>query len=357
MTEVTPVKLLAAQVTAISNPVAWTIDDGGSPTDPWVGNPYRWTIAANVSAQTHSSNRTRAAFLYTGNDIAVGDWMADLATASAVQIISITAQSDWQITCVVQDIDRFNTFTDGSSSGTGIGGFGPWYCFTLGADGLPILTPMSGGAGTLSQNVAFQQDIVGRFRARNLMKGYVEVTQAGHTFLVGDAIYLDSTNTYNLVDSAHTDSLIGFVSSIGIPGPTYFSYRSVGTVIANLSPSLPGNIGGLIYLDPTNNGKYTATKPAANSRAVFIKLSNTTGIQVEHATTTPPSITKSIKVTPTDGQTVFSLPVESQAVIEMSINGIETTSFTFTTPTLTIDPLVLGYAVEVTDEVIFVYTT
>lgn len=61
-------------------------------------------------------------------------------------------------------------------------------------------------------------------------------------------------------------------------------------------------------------------------------------------------------VTPTNGQTVFTLPRSATTLLAFSINGMETKYAVLTNPsTITFDPVLTGYGIEETDEVMITY--
>lgn len=55
------------------------------------------------------------------------------------------------------------------------------------------------------------------------------------------------------------------------------------------------------------------------------------------------------------GQTVFSVPVSAKAVLTVKINGLDTLNYTFTSPSVTYDPVGGGYFVQSGDEVTVIY--
>lgn len=272
-----PPRLLPVSVTSITNYQLWTTNDSG---DPWVNYPYQWTIVLTVTPQEHSYPLSQTPYYYNGLDISVGDWFSDLASGKAVKIISISSQTASSATMVVEDTERYNTFTDPTGQGLGIGSTGSGYIFQLGDDALPILTPMSTLSTTLNQNLAWQLDQVSRFRYRNMLSTYYSVYQAGNSFSVGQSIYLQSSGTYSIVpyDSATVKNMVGVVSGTNVPGPGYFTFRPIGKVVRDVSPTLPGNPGDLIYL---NTSGFTNVAPTVWARPVYLNLGNSDGILLQ----------------------------------------------------------------------------
>lgn len=265
-----PPRLLNIDITYNEAVDYWTVDDGTS--DPWIGVPYRWLVTFNVTAQSHSSHITQTYFSYDGLDVKVGDWLTDNNSAAAVKIVSIESQNYSTVTAIVEDVDRFNTYTDFTQQGSGIGtGSGPGILFQLGDDGLPILGPMTSANSALQYNLALQIDLLSRFRYRNYLRSAYPVHQGGHTFQVGDLVRLESDGDYvRATASDKAGSIVGSVSAVGIPGPEWFNYRPVGRVVENIDPVLPGNPGDLLYVGST--GALTLTKPGAWAKPVYIRL-------------------------------------------------------------------------------------
>lgn len=277
---VLPSRLLSLDIKSVNPKTDWTVDDGTG--DPWIGFPYQWTVTFTVTAQSHSSHLTKTYQQYNGLDITPGDWIADIATGSAVRVVSISSASPDTVTAVVEDVDRFNTFNDPTQQGTGIFANGQAFCFVIGDDGLPILSPMTTLYIALGANYAWQQDQISRFRYRNYMRSHYSVQQHAHGFNIGDIVRLTPTGYVKATAASFVSNVVGIVSDIGIPGPDWFAFRPVGRVVQNLSPALPGNAGDLIYI--AADGTYTTTRPNAFARPVFIQLEvNTKGIAIDRS--------------------------------------------------------------------------
>jgi hypothetical protein len=270
-----PPRLLPVLVTSISNNLLWTtMDTSGTIADPWVNYPYQWNVVMTVTPQQHSYPLSQTPYYYNGLDISVGDWYSDLASGKAVQVISITSQTASSATLVVQDVERYNTFTDPTGQGLGIGSTGSGYLFQLSDDALPILTPMSTLATSLNSNLAWQLDQLSRFRYRNMLSSHVSVYQSGNSFTVGETIYLQTSGAYAVVPSGSVliKNAVGIISDVGIPGPGYFTYRPIGKIIKNFPITLPGNAGDLVYL--ASMGGYTNSAPSTWARPIYINLGN-----------------------------------------------------------------------------------
>lgn len=281
-----PSLLLSATTTVVTATTNWTTQDAN---DPWIGVPYQWTVSASVVAQAHSYPLSSTPYIYTAADIKVGYWYSDLVSGKAVKIISITSQNPANITMVVEDVDRFNTFTDPTGNGIGVGGVGSGFIFEVGDDGLPILGPMIGFNTQLITSVGWQLDQISRFRYRNYINSHYSVNQPGNTFSVNQPLFLQSSGSYSVVPptSSSAKSFVGVVSDINVPGPGYFSFKPVGKVIRSVTPALPGNSGDLIYIG--SNG-YTNVAPTTWARPIYINLGNGDGILLQNGVDTSGSL-------------------------------------------------------------------
>ena len=275
-----PPKLIQLTVTNVTPGLTWTIDDGTS--DPWINKPYRWSITAAVSSQHHSSHLTSPQFVWDGNAIQVGGWIGCVNQGFTWKIVSITTQAFDSITLVMEDVDRYNTFIDPDYSNAGTPILGNMFYYELGDDGLPVTGPASTVSAIFGSNAAFQSDLANRFRSRNYQFSYIPVSQAGHGLSVNDLIYLNSSSIYQKAQAvAGKSTVIGSVTSIGTPGPDWFTFRPVSELVTFTTSLLPGNPGSFVYLDPTTPGSYTSTMPANYSVPVYIKISNYQGIRID----------------------------------------------------------------------------
>jgi hypothetical protein len=276
---VKPIKILQIRQTVLTATDYWPESEEG---DIFAGYPYRWEVNLNVTALLHGSPSTPTPYQYDGLDVKVGDWVSTSAGGSAVKIVSIISATGSLVHAVVEDVDRFNTFSDQSFSGQGIGPDGSGYLFEIDEQGLPILGP----SAAYYTDITFQTDLLARFGYRNSIKRYVDVVQAGHTFAIGDIIYMDSTGVYQKLaaDKDHKDTIqriVGVVTSIGIPGVAHFTFKPRGDYQTNITPALPAEAlpGQFIYIDPANPGKLTATTPTQYAVPVYIRLGDaSTGI-------------------------------------------------------------------------------
>lgn len=206
--------------------------------------PCRWILSADLVIATHSSHLTRSPLQYTGLDIQPGMWVFANSEAKALRVMSIINATDASIECVVEDVDRYNTFTDPTQGGVGI--FSPTSAlifFELGDDGLPILNPLPANT-----DISTVSQVEARFRVFNPV---VEnrFFQINHGFKEGQVLRLDS-NTGLFVHANSNDLyVVGTVTAVG-PGPNYFYLAPSTKVITNLEPGLPGSVGDVIWLDP-----------------------------------------------------------------------------------------------------------
>lgn len=247
---------------------SWPYDDGLG--DPWwqgaAGRPYRWEITMTVTEQTHGSHLTREPFKYNGLDVNVGDWVADVQTATTLLIKQISNKTETSITCIVEDVDRYNTFLNQFGNGiftTPVQGV----IFEINDDDLPVLNPLP---ASISQ-VDFAPQVESRFLTNNPVFSY-RLEQIGHNFAVNDSIWINpSTGNFEKVAGINVVNMIGTVNSIG-PGPNLFYIRPTTKIIEDINPILPGQKGDIIYVDE-NTSQLTTT---VSDKKAFIQISNST---------------------------------------------------------------------------------
>lgn len=239
-----PAKFLRIQVTSIVPLESWSVDDGTN--DPWFGADYKWTITCSIDAQEHSYHLSSTPYEYNGLDVKVGDWVATSDRGVAVQITRIVSATKSNIVCEVEDIGRYNTFSDITASGMGIGPVGAGYIFELSDDGLPIISGIS--PGVLSRE--FQSDLLGRFIGRNLTTKFVQVIQESHDFGVNDVIAYDITTRKYISASLSTPYVVGIVRTSSIYSANHamdsFSYEPFMKLVR--PDGIPGTTGDIIYI-------------------------------------------------------------------------------------------------------------
>ncbi len=280
---------LVGQLLTFSDLEYWTEDDGLG--DPWFGAPYRWTVQVDLyGPQLHGNHTTREPMAYTAQDVQIGDWIAEISSGRAVKIVNIDSglTTGTTLVCDVEDVDRFNIYTDPSQSGTAIP-YGDVLVFSVGKDGLPVFGPISAYGQFISSNTGFVGDVLSNFRYRNLLRDSYKVVQPGHTFVVGEPIYLKSDGSYDRAvgNQEAAAKVLGTVASVGTPGQDHFTFKPLAPITDKIDPPLPGNPGDLVYLDPTVPGQFTAVKPTNFANAVYIKISDTTGMAVDRGLTEP----------------------------------------------------------------------
>jgi hypothetical protein len=271
-----PAKVISGNIVSVENYESWMYDDGlGDPY--WQGAngiSYKWLITANIdSGITHSSYLTRIANIYTGLDITNGMWVMATDSAPSVRINEIKAQSDYTITFIAEDVDRFNTFNDTTSSGDGIFNTSQGtqiVFFQLGDDGLPMFNPLPTTINGADPNFMFNvAQVESRFRVFNPTEE-VQLYQVNHGFTAGDIITIDqSTSQFRNANSSDIFRL-GTVTVVG-PGPNYFYVEPVTKILMNLEPSLPGPVGGIVWIDPTTGD--ISTSSSNSNAAVYMKVS------------------------------------------------------------------------------------
>ena len=354
-----PNLLLTASVFTDLEHAFWT--DGDGTGDPFFGFPYQWRLTLTLNPQVHSSPFTQTPFEYNGLDVQVGDWIANESKGRAVVITQIISQNTSVVECIAEDYERYNLFNDGTLSGSGNVSNGPCIVFRLGDDGLPILN----GIPDFYLGFNAGNDLEARFLSVNSDE-FVLVRQENHNLSIGDLIYPDPVNLgeYLTTDAANIGNALGIVVRINVPSTNYFSFRPLGQLVTNIEPPLLGIPGTIFYADPNNPGKLTSNKPPVNARPIFLRLDSPTrailiGRPADSEAEGSSETNKYSVENVLTGQTSFTLPIDAQSVLYMSINGIENTNFTFdnVTKELTFDPIETGYGVDTDDDVFFIYKT
>lgn len=357
MSGIKPPKLLQVSVDTVSDYAVWT---EGDPSDWWFGYAYRWTITATVTPSTHSSDNSINPSYYTAQDINVGDWISTTTNGVAVQITEIIEQGFDNLTAIVEDVDRFNTFSDNTQNGLGGPSAGNGYLFEVSDDGLPIL--MGVAAGLMPPT--FQTDLISRFSYRNIFNKYIRVNQPDHTFTIGDIVRIDNDGIFEAAAAdIRANAAIGIVNSIGIPSIDWFTFRPLCQVLNDVMPPLVGTYGQLYFLDPANPGKLTDVLPASNARPIYMRLDTPNRALLldagmfDYVDNNEGETNKYDVESVTAGQVTFTMPADCVEVLYMSINGIENENFTFnvSTKVLNFDPIETGYGIDVDDEVFFIY--
>ena len=256
-----PNKVLGVSATSITGSSFWPHANGSA--DPWyesAGSPryYQWTVTFTVTAQTHGSHLTRDDFQYNGLDVVVGDWIAGATSGQCLKIISISAKTKTEVTCVVEDWLRYNTFA--STSGNGIFNTGAAVIFSVNENGLPMLDPLpTTVAGS------FYALVMSRFQYLNPQVNYV-LEQTAHGFTKGDVISVTSEG-FSKANSLTADRMIGVVTESG-PGPDYFMVLPNNRII-DFDPTIPGSQGDYIYVD--SDGTLSNTSSGTN-KVAFLNI-------------------------------------------------------------------------------------
>lgn len=236
-----PNKVLAVNVTSIAGRDYWQHANGSS--DPWYSGSsspkyYRWEITFTVTAQGHGSHLTRDDRTYNGLDIVVGDWVGSATAGICCKVISITSKTSTEVSCIVEDWLRYNTFAN--STGNGIFGLGSAAVFSLNENGVPMLDPLP---TTVSSS--FYATVMSRFQYLNPQTNYV-LEQTAHGFDKGDVVVVTSSG-FSKANSTTLSKSIGVVTEPG-PGPDQFMILPNNRII-DFEPRIPGTQGQYVYVD------------------------------------------------------------------------------------------------------------
>ena len=312
-----PAKVIQGTADAVSPLNFWPYNNGGDDLY-WSGgsNPkyYQWTVVVSLTEQTHSSFRTRKPYVYNGNDVAVGNYIADSTTGVAVKIISVTSKTDTSVTCVVEDVLRYNTFRDTTQFGRGIFQVNSSIIiFELNEEGQPIFDPLPTGVPA-----AMVGNLMARFS--NFEENFnFTLTKANHGFALGDLIAADPANNTFVLANASYPYLIGTVTNVDL-GTNDFMVNPFTKVVDGY-PSLLGEVGSVLYADPVNAGDLTLT----GQQPVMIKLRQETNTTVTGSMLAPGANTTVGNTFEVNGVLATVGNVGSPADMVAAINGANTT--------------------------------
>ncbi len=278
MTIEVPAKVIGATASSITGVATWPYNNGQY--DPyWSGGSspkyYQWRVELTINEQVHSSFKTRRPYRYDGFDVQVGDYIADQNNGVTVKIITIESKATGSISCIVEDVLRYNTFRDPSQLGGGIfSAPTAVVIFELNEQGQPIIDPAPDGA-----SATFFTNVSSHFQ--NLEKNYNFILdQSAHGFITGQVIAADpGSNSFVLADSGHP-YVVGSVSNIDL-GPDSFMINPFQKIVDDYT-SLIGEVGDLLYVNTSEPGEYSLV----GTQPVLIKLrqqtnSTVTGMTLE----------------------------------------------------------------------------
>ena len=258
-----PNKVLGVNVSSIAGKTQWAHANGSA--DRWYSGGsspkfYQWTITFSVTAQTHGSHLTRKDREFNGLDVTVGDWIAGATTGQCLKIISVSSKSSSSVTCVVEDVARYNTFK--SNTGGGIFNTGSCVVFTLNESGHPMLDPLP--SGIVSSD--FYANVNSRFQYLNPQLNYL-LEKTAHGFSVGDVIAVSDTGDFVKANAALVSKSFGVVVEAG-PGPNAFMVSPNNRII-DFVPAIPGNAGDFVYAD--TDGDLTTSD---TGKIMFLKIAD-----------------------------------------------------------------------------------
>lgn len=254
-----PNKVLPVNVTAVSGQNYWEYANGSN--DPWYEGSaskryYRWAVTFEVTEQQHGSHLTRDDFKFNGLDIVVGDWVAGATNGMCCKVVSVLSKTMTEVTVVVEDWLRYNTFA--SATGNGVFGLGAAVVFSLNEAGLPMLDPLP-----TTTSASFYATVMSRFQYMNPQSNYV-LEQESHGFEKGDVIVVTSSG-FSKANSLTLSQQIGVVTEPG-PGPDQFMILPNNRII-DFEPRIPGTQGEFVYV--SNTGELTNSPTDATTFLVL----------------------------------------------------------------------------------------
>jgi hypothetical protein len=317
----TPLKSVQVNINLISgvesmpwyNPLLYPIVPPASPPAP-LQKDFRWSVVMDVSVQQHSAYNTRDPGRYSSQDIVVGEWIANLSSGQAWQIISIESKNAAQVVATVQDVYRYNTFRDVAQVGNGSPAAGNYVVFGIGDTGAPEIDPVP-AAGTSAQ---FSTNLFSRFEYINQQYNY-PLYQLGNTFAFNDVIAVDhGTNSFVLATSTYK-TVVGRITSISDTIPGWFTVNPVQKVVDFLD-YLPGNVGDTIYASTAVPGGITVTPGGTE---LYIKLRNNTQ-SVSYSTLPGPGVVGNIFQLNGVELELLAPPTVQTLVILVNTNQVQT---------------------------------
>lgn len=280
-----PAIVLECLVVEVVGVAKWPYDDGTA--DPfWEGGSqprdYRWRARIDITEQTHSSHKTRKPYAYTGADVRVGHYIADVQYGTALKVVGIEEKTDSKIVCILEDVFRYNTYRYAGLSGAGIFNIPSMaIIFELNEEGLPVVDPVpASGVGT-----AFYANLMSRFQNMEQNVNFL-LEKENHGFVPDQLIAADAdNNTFVLADANHP-YIVGTVAHTNI-SPNLFTINPIQKVLDNFD-HLIGEVGDVIYADPDVPGGVTL---AAGGQPIMIKLRDWSPSSVVSTVTSPTTAT------------------------------------------------------------------
>lgn len=282
---ISPPLTVVASVIFESTSVGLTYSNPGNPYD---GFPYSFTASLSVIPQLTSAYDNLGNLIqYDGRDFTAGMWIG-FPGGFTFRIIAVTgANADGTtVTVEIEDKDFLNLIMNNARDGSNFPPENiPGLVFRIDDDGFPILAPVDSQSGSLSETTSYWiSDIVQRFRIRNYLTNFFQITpdDSGYTGLTsGDFVYLNSSGIFVKADSTNSDEVekvFGIVTSFDVPSTGNLNVRPLGRVVSDL-PTLPGNVGDVLYFSSTGLNNLTSTKPVSGTiLPVYIKIDSNTAL-------------------------------------------------------------------------------
>ena len=253
---------------------------------------FLYSVTFSVPASQSYTNSSGTKSTYTGTSIVAGNWIAGgLTGGCAWRISAVTSSAAAQVRLTLEDVNNFsysmsattntNSFSSLFNTNSATGPINYIY-FTVGPDGLPILTPTF---RVLPSSLAsLPADIMSRFSSINPARQYVTLFQTGFNLQVGSPIWFNtSTNFFEKSTNSNAQYTIGIVTSLGIPTTGNFTIKVFGTYYNDTSALFPttslssltsSQKGKFLYIDTSNTSAsgFTSTPPSSNAIPVWVYL-------------------------------------------------------------------------------------
>lgn len=156
-----PTRFLVTRIVSGTSIVLDTILDE---TDPFYGYPTSFQVEAVIEIQTHSGANTREPYIYSANDIKIGDWLAQPTGKTFLVEDIVAVIDDGNIILKLQDENLYNLKSDPSQSGNNYPDEEqPGAIFELDEDGNPILAGITNQSAQFPGMTYWIEDIKARF--------------------------------------------------------------------------------------------------------------------------------------------------------------------------------------------------
>lgn len=239
-------------------------------------------IINNISAQSVGDASVRDSLglstggQYTGIDVKVGDWVADIAGSKVLKIVEVQSKGDSFVSCSVEDVgmaiarsrsDRNNSFLDGTSV----------VVFEANDEDHAVfaLNQLDEFEGALAAS-----QVENYFKIYNPFYRFTLYPENTGSLEIGDLVTISSSGTpYSIVKATQDDIVIGTITDLF--GGNNVSIKPTNKILTNFdSPELlnSGQVGSIWYLSGSNI--LTTASNNNSNQPRFVQLTNAQSAQI-----------------------------------------------------------------------------